>query len=337
MSHPPASDRATQAGTSPDPDRVPRDPSNPWRGADLLGLRGVSADRLRDLLARARARRGHAAPSLSGRTIATVFFEDSTRTRSSFTIAAQRCGAPVVDLSSKASSANKGESLSDTARVIESMGVAAIVVRTSRAGGAKIAADAVSCPVINAGDGAHEHPTQALADALALDDAWGSGGTFDFTGKKIVIVGDLVHSRVARSNAAGLTTLGAQVVLVGPPSMAPSSLGSALGVRVSHDLDAELDGADAVMALRIQLERGAGAMLASSRDYRAAFGVTRDRADAMMPGAIVMHPGPMNRGVEIDADVADGPHSIVLRQVAAGVAVREAALEAVLGPGEGDA
>ncbi|MEQ8768887.1 MAG: aspartate carbamoyltransferase catalytic subunit [Phycisphaerales bacterium] len=333
MTRSPETTRATNAGNPPDPDRVPANPSNPWSGADLLGMRGVAADRLRGLLTRARARRDRPTPSLAGRTVATAFFEDSTRTRSSFAIAAQRCGAHVVDLSSKASSANKGESLADTARVIEAMGVAAIVVRTARAGGAKIAADAVACPVINAGDGAHEHPTQALADALALDDAWKLGGSFDFSGKRVVIVGDLSHSRVARSNAASLTTLGAEVVFAGPPAMAPISLGGALGVRVSHDLDDELAEADAVMALRIQLERGAGAMLASSRDYRAAFGVTRDRADAMKPGALVMHPGPMNRGVEMDPDVADGPRSIVLRQVAAGVAVREAALEAVIGPG----
>ncbi len=337
MTRSPDTTRATKAGRSPAPDGVRTPTTNVWHGADLLGTRGVPAERLRELLTLARARRESPAKSLAGRTVATVFFEDSTRTRSSFTIAAQRCGADVVDLSSKASSANKGESLADTARVIEAMGVAAIVVRTSRAGGAKMAADAVACPVINAGDGAHEHPTQALADALALDDAWNLAGSFDFGGKRIVIVGDLSHSRVARSNAASLTTLGAEVVFVGPPAMAPRSLGGALGVRVSHDLDAELAEADAVMALRIQLERGAGAMLASSRDYRSAYGVTQARADAMKPGALVMHPGPMNRGVEMDPAVADGPRSIVIRQVAAGVAVRVAALEAVIGSTAGNA
>lgn len=303
-----------------------------WRGRDLLGLHSTPANDIRALLRLARARRDAPSPVLAGRTVATMFFEDSTRTRSSFVIAAQRCGAGVIDLSGPGSSASKGETLADTSRVIEAMGVGAIVVRTGKSGGAAIAADAVACPVINAGDGSHEHPTQALADALALDDAWNGNGAFDFARKKIVIVGDLAHSRVARSNAACLSALGAEVVLVGPPAMAPASLGQALGVRIAHDLDAELPEADAVMALRIQLERGAGAMLASARDYRAAFGVTRDRADALKPGALVMHPGPVNRGVELDPDVADGPRSIVYKQVAAGVAVRVAVLEALAAP-----
>ena len=294
----------------------------------LLGLGGVPPEEIRSLLTLARRRPDDATAALAGRVVALLFFEDSTRTKTSFAIAARRCGAGVVDLGTIGSSVSKGESLTDTARVVEAMGVAAIVVRAGQSGVAKLIAEGVSCAVLNAGDGTHEHPTQALADALALDDAWGSSGAFDFAGKRVVIVGDLAHSRVARANAACLTTLGADVVLVGPPTMAPRSL-ETLGARISHDFDAELVDADAVMMLRIQFERGA--TLASPREYRAACGLTIERAARMKPDALVMHPGPVNRGLEIDPEVADGGRSIILRQVAAGVAVRTAALEMLVG------
>jgi aspartate carbamoyltransferase catalytic subunit len=307
-------------------------PARATIGPDCVGLSGVPAGELRRVLTRARELRRQPEPSLVGRTVATVFFEDSTRTRTSFAIAAQRLGAQVVDLSGKASSANKGETLLDTGRVIEAMGVSAIVLRTGEAGAAATLARELACGVVNAGDGRHEHPTQALADALALDDHWnGSDGSFGFAGKRVLIVGDVVSSRVARSNAAALKTLGAEVVLVGPPLMVPGTLGEALGCRVSHDLDAELPHADGVMMLRIQFERGAGALLGSAREFRAGWGLTADRAARLRSDAAVLHPGPTNRGVEIDPEVADSPRSLILRQVAAGVGVRMAVLEACAG------
>lgn len=300
----------------------------------LLSARDLDAATARALLTLAVERRDHpheaAARPLLGRSLATVFFENSTRTRVSFTLAAARAGMHTVDLSAAASSVHKGETLVDTAKTVDAMGVDAIAVRTGQAGGAALVAQHVSASVLNAGDGKHEHPTQALADALALGEAAGREG-FDLDGLRVAIVGDVVSSRVARSSARLLTTLGAAVVLVGPPAMAPKSLGEAVGVRVAHDLDAELESADAVMMLRIQLERGAGAWLASARAYRAGHGLTAARAARMKDGAFVMHPGPSNRGLEIDPEVADGPRSLIQAQVSAGVAVRTAALEWCLG------
>lgn len=289
----------------------------------LLQIRGLHPDAIRRLLASARDCSALMGDELAGTTVANLFFEDSTRTRVSFTIAAQRLGASVVDLGAKGSSVSKGESLTDTARTIEAMGVGALVVRCAQSGAAGLIASAVSCAVINAGDGRHEHPTQALADALTLARATGREADFDLSGLRVGIVGDVGASRVARSNIACLGALGAEVVCAGPPSMAPASLRS-LGCAVCRDPDELVAGVDALMMLRIQFERSSS--IGSAREYRARYGLTRERARAMRPGAWVMHPGPMNRGLEIDDAVADGERSLVLRQVANGPRVRMAAL-----------
>lgn len=312
----------------------------------LLGLAGAPVERIRRLLARAKdlhpVALGEAPPlaTLRGKTVATVFFESSTRTRTSFAIAAQRMGATVVDLSAAASSLSKGESMTDTARNVEAMGVHAIVVRAPQAGAAETIHRAVACSVVNAGDGRHEHPTQGLLDTATIAEAFGRDDGFDLSGLHVAIVGDVVSSRVARSAVACLSKLGARVVLVGPAHLAPKSLAClAPGLVVEHDLDMVLPEMDAVMMLRIQFERhtsGEGEQakrvspIASVRAYREQCGLTEERAARMKPGAVVMHPGPINRGVEMDGPVADGeagPRSLVLRQVSWGVAVRSAVLE----------
>ncbi len=305
----------------------------------LLRLAGMPVEMLRSLLARANEHAGArvaASTPLAGRTVATLFFEDSTRTRTSFTLAAMRLGATVADLSTVASSVNKGESLTDTALSIEAMGVDAFIVRTGQSGGPDLIAGAVRGSVINAGDGRREHPTQGLLDALAIARAHGRADAgFDLRGLTVAIMGDCAHSRVARSDASALTSLGARVVLVGPPSMVSKGLADALGCSFAHDLDAILPEADAVQMLRVQFERGA--RIASARQYRAGYALTSERAGTMKPDAVVMHPGPMNRGIEIDGPVADSdgtvlPRSLVLEQVRLGVAVRMAVLEALLAP-----
>jgi aspartate carbamoyltransferase catalytic subunit len=323
-----------------------------WKGRGLLGLQGVPPADLRLLVARAHQLQPTAnltdtrTGQLAGRTIATLFFEDSTRTKTSFTLAARRMSADVVDLSTGASSVNKGETLIDTARTVEAMGVSAMVVRAKQGGAAGLVAGAVKCPIINAGDGKHEHPTQGLLDALTIAESHNRTDHFDFAGLTIAIVGDVASSRVARSGIAAFTTLGAKVVCVGPPSFAPGSLES-LGCAVSNDLDSVLPAADAIMMLRIQFERHGGegdsktattgpggvkvTSIASLREYRELYGMTEDRAARIKSGAIIMHPGPMNRGLEIDPAVADGPRSVVFRQVANGVAVRMAVLGLILG------
>ncbi|MEM7754324.1 MAG: aspartate carbamoyltransferase catalytic subunit [Planctomycetota bacterium] len=299
----------------------------------LLGLRGMPTDRLRALLAsadRLADSAGAADSALAGRTVATLFFEDSTRTRMSFSLAATRLGAHVVDLSASSSSVAKGESLIDTAKTVEAMGVDAFVVRTGQSGGPSVIAGAVSGPVLNAGDGQHEHPTQGLLDTLAIARAHGRADGFDLSGLTVAIVGDCAHSRVARSDAWAMTALGARVILCGPPRMAPAALGRALGCEVITDLDDVISEVDAVQMLRVQFERGA--RVASPRQYRAGYALTTERAVRMKAGAVVMHPGPMNRGIELDGPVADSdgsgelPESLVLEQVRLGIAVRMAAL-----------
>ncbi len=297
-----------------------------WRGAHLIGMHGADAEELRALLDVA-ADASFEPDAIQGRAVANVFFEDSTRTRVSFSLAAQRLGARVVDWTSAGSSVSKGESLLDTFGTIEAMGFDAVVVRHHESGAAQLLADHARCAVINAGDGSHQHPTQALADALTLGEALERDRGWDFTGLTVAIVGDCVSSRVARSNAGSLAALGARVVLVGPEAMVPAELGEALGCAVSHDLDSVLAEIDAAMILRIQLERGAGELLGQGFDYQGRFGMTRERASRMRDHAVVMHPGPMNRGVEIEGAVADGDRSVVLGQVEAGVRVRMAVLE----------
>lgn len=274
--------------------------------------------------------------TLAGRIVANLFFEDSTRTRTSFSVAAKRLGAESVDLMGFASSVNKGETLVDTALNVEAMGVDALVMRAKQSGAAKLVRKAVKCPVINAGDGRHEHPTQGLLDTYTLAEAHGRLDDFDLRGLTVLIVGDVASSRVARSAIAAMGTLGAKVICVGPPGLAPAGL-APLGCKVTHELDSNLPGADAVMMLRMQFERheggGEGAeakkssVIASVREYREGFALTADRASRLRPGCVVMHPGPMNRGLEIDGSVADGLQSVVLRQVARGVAVRMAVLD----------
>lgn len=323
-----------------------------WQSKDLIGLQGVSAAQIRALLVASRGRVDITTDvtdsPLAGTTIANLFFEDSTRTRTSFTNAAHRLRAHVSNLLGAFSSVTKGETLIDTARNVEAMGVHALVIRARQGGAAGLIARNVRCPVVNAGDGRHEHPTQGLLDIYTLAEATGRLGDFGLRGLTVAIVGDIVSSRVARSNIAGLTALGADVVCVGPAGLAPKSLESlaesgpgAGRVRVSQDFDVVLPTADAVMMLRVQFERhgggggtvGEGASrnspsIASIREYRSFFGMTAARAERMKDGAIVMHPGPINRGLELDPEVADGPRSVILRQVSVGVGVRMAVLEA---------
>ena len=266
--------------------------------------------------------------SLSGRVIANLFFEDSTRTRCSFETAVHRLGGQVFNLTPSGSSISKGESLVDTARNIECMGVAAIVVRCAVSGGAKMVADGVKCPVINAGDGRHEHPTQAILDVSTLIEEFGS-----VEGRTVAIVGDITNSRVARSVTHALSTLGAHVRLVGPPTLVSKSFERITQgpgtVSTTSNLDSALDGVDAVMMLRVQFERAAGGAVSS--DYRQMFGLTPQRIAKLAQHVIILHPGPMNRGIEIDDRVADDPQrSRILRQVTHGVAARMAVLEMVL-------
>ena len=300
-----------------------------WHGSSLLTMRGVDPGEARRVLSTAHEDRW-GGDELRGKLVANVFLEDSTRTRVSFSAAAQTLGARVVDITNAGSSVSKGESLLDTIWTVEAMGVDAIVVRVAGSGAPAIIDEHTRCAVINGGDGTHQHPTQALTDALTIGSRLGRADSWDFSGLRVVIVGDVVSSRVARSNVALLTALGAQVVLVGPPSMAPRSL-AALGCSVGVDLDEAIDGADAVMMLRIQFERGGGALLGSTREYHRMYGMTTARADALKDGAIVMHPGPMNRGVEIEGAVAEGERSVVLDQVSGGVKVRRAVLAHALG------
>ena len=266
--------------------------------------------------------------TLNGRVIANLFFEDSTRTRCSFETAVHRLGGQVFNLTPSGSSISKGESLVDTARNIECMGVAAIVVRCAVSGGAKMVADGVKCPVINAGDGRHEHPTQAILDVSTLIEEFGS-----VEGRIVAIVGDITNSRVARSVTHALSTLGAHVRLVGPPTLVSKSFERITQgpgtVSTMSNLDSALDGVDAVMMLRVQFERAAGGAVSS--DYRQMFGLTPQRIAKLAPHVIILHPGPMNRGIEIDDRVADDPQrSRILRQVTHGVAARMAVLEMVL-------
>ncbi|MDA0215241.1 MAG: aspartate carbamoyltransferase catalytic subunit [Planctomycetota bacterium] len=267
--------------------------------------------------------------TLNGQVIANLFFEDSTRTRCSFETAVHRLGGQVFNLTPSGSSISKGESLVDTARNIECMGVAAIVVRCAVSGGAKMVADGVKCPVINAGDGRHEHPTQAILDVSTLMEEFGS-----VEGRTVAIVGDIINSRVARSVTHALSTLGAHVRLVGPPTLVSKSFeritqGPGMVLTMSN-LDSALDGVDAVMMLRVQFERAAGGAVSS--DYRQMFGLTPQRIAKLAPHVVILHPGPMNRGIEIDDRVADDPlRSRILRQVTHGVAARMAVLEMALG------
>jgi aspartate carbamoyltransferase catalytic subunit len=269
-------------------------------------------------------------PALRGRTIVNLFFEDSTRTRISFEAAAKRLSADVINFSAKGSSLSKGESLKDTALTLEAMGADAVVVRHWASGAPHLLANAgwSRSSVVNAGDGTHEHPTQALLDAFTM---WKHLGDLD--GRRVVIVGDVLHSRVARSNTLLLKTLGAEVTLVGPPTLLPYGVGG-WGVETSYDLDAVLPKADVVMMLRVQRERMIDSFFPSVREYSRRYGLDARRMATLADHAIVMHPGPMIRGMEITADVADSARSVIVEQVTNGVAVRMAVLYLLLGGNE---
>ncbi len=271
---------------------------------------------------------------LEGLTIINAFFENSTRTLLSFEIAGKRLGADVVNMHAAQSSVKKGETLIDTAVTLNAMRADAIVIRHGSSGATQLIADKVDCPVLNAGDGSHEHPTQALLDALALRHKLRERGdnAEDFTGLTVTICGDILHSRVARSNILCLQALGASVRVCSPPALMPSGI-EALGVQPFHDFDSALDGTDVVMMLRLQSERMAGQFIPSEREYHHLYGLTRKRLARAAADAIVMHPGPMNRGVEIDSEVADLiDRSIITRQVEMGVAVRMACLDILTRP-----
>jgi len=259
-------------------------------------------------------------PALRGRVVVNMFFEDSTRTRMSFELAAERLSADVIDFAEKMSSTQKGETLIDTARNIEAMGVDIMVLRHPAAGAAYHLSQAVNCCVINAGDGQHAHPTQGLLDLFTIRERKGR-----IEGLKVAIVGDIVHSRVARSDLRGLQKLGAHVTLVGPPTLVPRTFES-MGARVTSDFDSILPEMDVINMLRIQKERMTASGFPSVREYVRLFGMNRQRLKRCKPDVLIMHPGPVNRGIELAADVADGPNSSILRQVTNGLAVRMAVL-----------
>src|SRR5436190_8132665 len=297
-----------------------------WTRKHLLTLEELSADEIRFVLDTADSfkevstRSVKKVPALRGRVMVNAFFEDSTRTRTSFALAAQRLSADVIDFSEKTSSTNKGETLIDTARTIEAMGIDILVLRHKAAGSAQVLARNLRCSIVNAGDGAHEHPTQGLLDLYTIRERFGR-----VDGLKVAIVGDIANSRVARSDLWGLKKLGAEVILVGPPTLLPRSF-EALGARVVHDLDEVIGEVDVVNMLRVQFERIKSSQFPSVREFTRLFGLTWDRFQRCKDNVFVMHPGPMNRGIEISSDIADGPQSGILTQVTNGLAVRMAVL-----------
>lgn len=301
---------------------------------DLLGLRGLERAEIQEILDTAELmrevsrRKVKKVPTLRGRTVVTLFFENSTRTRTSFELAAKRLSADTLGFNVATSSVAKGESLMDTARTIYAMSPDAVVVRHACTGAPHLLARAFPWSVLNAGDGVNEHPSQALLDMLTMRDHFGS-----LDGLSVAIVGDVAHSRVARSNIHGLHTMGAKVRVAGPGTMCRADL-AGLPVEVRHSIDDVVVDADVVMMLRIQRERLGPAVLPSAREYAAFYGLDVERLKRARPEVIVMHPGPINRGVELGADVADGPHSVILEQVTNGIAVRMALLFLLLGRGE---
>jgi len=292
----------------------------------LLGLEGVSAEEIELILHTAESfkevseRPVKKVPALRGQTIVNLFFEPSTRTRISFELAEKRLSADTVNFSASTSSVKKGETLRDTAENIEAMKIDMIVIRHGAPGAPHFLAGLLDAKVVNAGDGAHEHPTQGLLDLFTLREKWGS-----LRGRKVVVVGDITHSRVARSNIYGLVTMGAEVTVCGPPTLVPPGI-EAMGARVENRLERAMEGADAVNVLRIQLERQKAGRFPSTDEYAARWGINRRVLERAQPDCIVMHPGPMNRGIEIAQDVADGDRSVILEQVTNGVAVRMAVL-----------
>ena len=297
-----------------------------WNRKDLTGLDELSSEEIDFLLETARAFKGvgerslKKVPALRGKTLVNFFVEPSTRTRTSFEVAAMRLSADVVNISATASSLQKGETLKDTALNLQALQADIIVLRHSSPGSARFLSERLGSSIINAGDGAHEHPTQGLLDIFTIREKFGR-----IAGLNVVIVGDILFSRVARSNIFGLVKLGANVTLAGPSTLVPKSF-EKLGVRVVHRIDEALEGADVVNLLRIQHERQRKEYFPGLGEYTALFGLTKARAARLKPGCLVMHPGPINRGVEIDSDVADGSQSVILEQVTNGIAVRMAVL-----------
>ena len=301
------------------------------RGKDLVGIAELTPDEILLILDTAVAmkevssRQIKKVPALRGKTVVNLFFEPSTRTRTSFEIAEKRLSADTLNIAASTSSVVKGETLADTVANIEAMAPDLLVVRHSSSGTAHFLSRICRAGVINAGDGMHEHPTQALLDAFTMRERKGR-----LAGLKVAILGDLLHSRVVRSNVQLLTKMGAEVWLCGPPTLVPMHF-ERTGVRITHVVEEAIRGADVVMMLRIQLERMQGGFFPSLREYFNVFGVTSERLRAAKPDVLIMHPGPMNRGVEIASEVADGPYSVILDQVANGVAVRMAVLYLLAG------
>ncbi|NLT77517.1 MAG: aspartate carbamoyltransferase catalytic subunit [Planctomycetes bacterium] len=297
-----------------------------WRRKHLIGLRDLTAEEILYILDTAKGfeqistRSVKKAPPLRGKVVVNLFFEDSTRTRTSFGLAASRLSADVVEFTKKSSAVSKGETLLDTARNLEAMGVDIVVIRHNAAGAPKLLSRSINACVINAGDGFCEHPTQALLDVYTIRQMRGS-----LEGLKIAIVGDISHSRVARSDMWAMTKLGAEVTLVGPPTLMPAEA-SRLPVKVSYSLDEVIEHVDVVNMLRIQFERLGGNPFPSIREYSRYFGLTVERMQRAKPDILVMHPGPINRGLEIESEVADGKNSVILDQVRNGLAVRMAVL-----------
>ena len=293
---------------------------------NLLGLRDLQAEEIVEVLDTARSFREvlerpiKKVPTLQGTTVVNLFFESSTRTRISFELAERRLSADVVNFAASGSSVSKGETLKDTARNIEAMKTDVVVIRHSSAGAPHFLSRLLKSPVINAGDGINEHPTQGLLDMFTMREKFG-----DLKGLHVCIVGDLIHSRVARSNIFGLTKLGAMVAVCGPKTLLPCYL-EQFGVKTFYDIDEAIQWADVLNVLRIQLEREAGGNFPSIREYRLYWGINRTRLEKSTRSVVIMHPGPINRGVELDADVADGDTSLILDQVTNGVAVRMAVL-----------
>ncbi|MGH7540819.1 MAG: aspartate carbamoyltransferase catalytic subunit [Gemmatimonadota bacterium] len=300
-------------------------------GKDLIGLEELTGGQIRAILDTAEPfkeiseRHIKKVPVLRGQTIVNLFLEPSTRTRISFEFAEKRLSADTVNISASGSSVQKGETLVDTARNLEAMRISMVVIRHGSSGAARFLADRIPSNVVNAGDGQHEHPTQALLDLLTIRDRCGS-----IAGRRVCIVGDILHSRVARSNIWGLLKCGAEVAVCGPRTLIPRGI-EALGVHVIPRVEEAIEWCDVLYVLRLQLERMEGGYVPSLREYNRVFGITSERLARASDDMIVLHPGPMNRGVEIDSDVADGPRSVILPQVTNGVAVRMAALYLLAG------
>jgi aspartate carbamoyltransferase catalytic subunit len=305
--------------------------SAPALGKDLIGLEPLTAQQIQLILDTAEPfkevseRPIKKVPALRGKTIVNLFFENSTRTRISFEFAEKRLSADTVNVAASGSSVAKGETLVDTARNLEAMRIDMVVIRHPSSGAARFLGERIRSNVINAGDGKHEHPTQGLLDLLTLRDHFGR-----IEGLKVAICGDVLHSRVARSNIWGLTKLGADVAVCGPATLLPRNI-EQLGVRLLPRIEDAIEWADALNVLRLQLERMQSGYIPSLREYNRVFGVTSERLARAPKELVILHPGPMNRGVEIDSDVADGPHSVILPQVTNGVAIRMAVLYLLAG------